>query len=90
MDDIDKGGDSLTTLAVVLVAAGVLRLVFSVIRRLVAGRVSLGVEFNLRNLMYSHLQSLELGVLRLPADGPADVARHRGPVSRCASSSATG
>jgi len=60
VDDIDKGGDSLTTLAIVLVAAGVLRLAFSVVRRLVAGRVSLGVEFNLRNLMYSHLQSLEL------------------------------
>ena len=29
-------------------------------RRLVAGRVSLGVEFDLRNRMYSHLQSLEL------------------------------
>jgi ATP-binding cassette subfamily B protein len=27
----------------------------------VAGRVSLGVEFDLRNRMYSHLQSLELG-----------------------------
>ena len=37
-----------------------LRLVFSVVRRLVAGRVSLGVEFDLRNRMYSHLQSLEL------------------------------
>jgi ATP-binding cassette subfamily B protein len=60
VDDIDKGGGSLTTLAIVLVAAGVLRLAFSVVRRLVAGRVSLGVEFNLRNLMYSHLQSLEL------------------------------
>ncbi len=60
VDDIDKGGDSLETLAIALVAAGVLRLAFSVVRRLVAGRVSLGVEFNLRNLMYSHLQSLEL------------------------------
>ncbi len=61
VDDIDDGGGSLTTLAIALVAAGLLRLVFSVVRRLVAGRVSLGVEFNLRNLMYSHLQSLELG-----------------------------
>ena len=42
-------------------AAGVLRLVFAVVRRLVAGRVSLGVEFDLRNRMYGHLQSLELG-----------------------------
>ena len=30
-------------------------------RRLVAGRVSLGVEYDLRNRMYAHLQSLELG-----------------------------
>ena len=33
---------------------------FSVLRRLVAGRVSLGVEYDLRNRMYEHLQSLEL------------------------------
>ena len=61
VDDIEKGGDSLNTLALALVAVALLRLAFSVVRRLVAGRVSLGVEFNLRNLMYSHLQSLELG-----------------------------
>ena len=61
VDDIKRGGDSLALLAGVLVAAAVLRLAFSVVRRLVAGRVSLGVEFNLRNLMYGHLQSLELG-----------------------------
>ncbi len=60
VDDIREGGGDLTTLALALVAAGVLRLVFSVVRRLVAGRVSLGVEFDLRNLMYRHLQSLEL------------------------------
>ena len=61
IDDIRQGGDSLALLGWVLVAAGVLRLAFSVVRRLVAGRVSLGVEFDLRNLMYGHLQSLELG-----------------------------
>ena len=33
---------------------------FSVVRRLIAGRVSLGVEYDLRNRMYRHLQSLEL------------------------------
>src|SRR5215216_5613680 len=43
-----------------IVGAGLLRLGFSVARRLVAGRVSLGVEFDLRNRMYAHLQSLEL------------------------------
>ena len=39
---------------------GVFRLAFSVSRRLVAGRVSLGVEYDLRNRMYEHLHSLEL------------------------------
>ena len=61
VDDIDSGGGSLGLIAAAIVAAGLLRLLFSVIRRLVAGRVSLGVEFDLRNLLYGHLQSLELG-----------------------------
>ena len=55
----DRSG--LITLALAIVAAGLLRLGFSVARRLVAGRVSLGVEYDLRNLVYRHLQSLELG-----------------------------
>jgi ABC-type multidrug transport system fused ATPase/permease subunit len=61
VDDIDDGGGSLGLIAAAIVGAGLLRLLFSVIRRLVAGRVSLGVEFDLRNLLYGHLQSLELG-----------------------------
>jgi ABC-type multidrug transport system fused ATPase/permease subunit len=61
VDDISDGGDSLTLIAAAIVGAGLLRLLFSVVRRLVAGRVSLGVEFDLRNLLYGHLQSLELG-----------------------------
>jgi ABC-type multidrug transport system fused ATPase/permease subunit len=44
-----------------IVGAGVLRLALSVSRRLIAGRVSLGVEYDLRNHLYGHLQSLELG-----------------------------
>src|SRR5919201_1068060 len=60
VDDIRHGGANLWPLAIALVAAGVLRLAFSVVRRLVAGRVSLGVEFDLRNRMYQHLQTLEL------------------------------
>jgi ABC-type multidrug transport system fused ATPase/permease subunit len=60
VDEIGQGGASLWPLAAAIVAAGVLRLAFSVVRRLVAGRVSLGVEYDLRNLMYRHLQSLEL------------------------------
>jgi ATP-binding cassette, subfamily B, bacterial len=41
--------------------AALVRVVFSVARRLVAGRVSLGVELDLRNRLYEHLQTLELG-----------------------------
>ncbi|HSS57091.1 MAG TPA: ABC transporter transmembrane domain-containing protein, partial [Solirubrobacteraceae bacterium] len=55
----DKPG--LVTLALVILATGVLRLALTVARRLVAGRVSLGVELDLRNGMYQHLQKLELG-----------------------------
>jgi ATP-binding cassette subfamily B protein len=46
--------------AIVIVGAGLLRLALSVGRRLVAGRVSLGVELDLRNRLYEHLQRLEL------------------------------
>jgi len=61
VDDIRDGGANLTPLALVIAAAALGRMCFSIVRRLVAGRVSLGVEMDLRNLMYGHLQSLELG-----------------------------
>ena len=48
-------------LAAAILGAALVRLVLSVARRLVAGRVSLGVEVDLRNRMYEHLQALELG-----------------------------
>jgi ATP-binding cassette subfamily B protein len=41
--------------------AALARVTLSVARRLVSGRVSLGVELDLRNLLYAHLQALELG-----------------------------
>jgi ATP-binding cassette subfamily B protein len=50
----------LVVLAVVITAAALVRLVFSVFRRLIAGQVSLGVEVDLRNGLYGHLQRLEL------------------------------
>ncbi len=50
----------LVTWAIVIVGAGLLRLILSVGRRLIAGRVSLGVELDLRNRLYEHLQRLEL------------------------------
>ena len=52
---------TLAVLVIAIASAGLLRLVLSVARRLIAGRVSLGVEFDLRNWLYSHLLSLELG-----------------------------
>jgi ABC-type multidrug transport system fused ATPase/permease subunit len=56
----DDRGD-LELLAGAILLAALLRLVLSVARRLVAGKVSLAVELDLRNLMYAHLQALELG-----------------------------
>src|SRR5215211_3351421 len=61
IDRIRADEANLWPLVAAIAAAGLLRLAFSVARRLVAGRVSLGVEFDLRNRMYAHLQSLELG-----------------------------
>jgi ATP-binding cassette subfamily B protein len=60
VDEIRKGRTDLWPLAIAILAAGLVRLSFSVLRRLIAGRVSLGVEYDLRNRMYRHLQSLEL------------------------------
>jgi ABC-type multidrug transport system fused ATPase/permease subunit len=60
VDEIRQGGADLWPLALAVVAVALLRLAFSVVRRLVAGRVSLGVEYDLRNRIYSHLHSLEL------------------------------
>jgi ATP-binding cassette, subfamily B, bacterial len=62
IDKIRHGDRSgLIALAIAVACAGLLRLALTVARRLVAGRVSLGVELDLRNGMYAHLQGLELG-----------------------------
>ncbi len=50
----------LILLAAAITAAGLVRLVLSVFRRLIAGDVSLGVEVDLRNGLYAQLQRLEL------------------------------
>src|SRR3954464_1948559 len=60
IDEIRHGGANLWPLALAVGGAGLLRLAFSVVRRLVAGRVSLGGEYDLRNRMYEPLQALEL------------------------------
>jgi len=51
----------LLPLALAIAAAGILRLGLTMVRRVVAGRVSLAVEFDLRQRFYGHLQRLELG-----------------------------
>jgi ATP-binding cassette subfamily B protein len=62
IDQIDAGDrHALNLLCIAVVGAGLLRLSFSVARRIISGRVSLAVEYDLRNALYGHLQSLELG-----------------------------
>jgi ABC-type multidrug transport system fused ATPase/permease subunit len=58
-----EAGDkpALLPLALAILGAAVLRLGLIVVRRVVAGKVSLGVEFDLRQTFYAHLQRLELG-----------------------------
>jgi ATP-binding cassette, subfamily B, bacterial len=62
VDAIQTGNrPELLPLVLVILGAGVLRLALTVSRRLIAGKVSLGVELDLRNVFYRHLQVLELG-----------------------------
>jgi ABC-type multidrug transport system fused ATPase/permease subunit len=53
--------DRLRLMVLLIALAGIVRLVLTVFRRLIAGRVSLGVELDLRNRVYEHLLALELG-----------------------------
>jgi ATP-binding cassette subfamily B protein len=57
----DGNKPDLLPLALAIVGAGILRLGLTVVRRLVAGKVSLEVEFDLRQQFYAHLQRLDLG-----------------------------
>jgi len=50
----------LVALTLAVGGVGIVRLALSGARRLVAGRVSLGVEYDLRTLMFGRLQALEL------------------------------
>jgi ABC-type multidrug transport system fused ATPase/permease subunit len=65
VDAVDPQGgtdrDAVLPLALAIVGAGLMRLLLTFSRRLVAGRVSLAVEFDLRERVYRHLQTLELG-----------------------------
>ncbi len=57
----DHDKPNLLPLALALVGASILRLGLTVVRRVVAGKVSLAVEFDLRQQFYGHLQKLDLG-----------------------------
>jgi ATP-binding cassette subfamily B protein len=57
----DGNKPDLLPLALAIVGAGILRLGLTVVRRVVAGKVSLAVEFDLRQQFYAHLQRLDLG-----------------------------
>jgi ABC-type multidrug transport system fused ATPase/permease subunit len=61
VDRVRDGNNDLWPLVGGILLAATLRFALSGARRLVAGRVSLGVEYDLRNRLYTHLQSLELG-----------------------------
>jgi ATP-binding cassette subfamily B protein len=52
---------TLLVLALVILAAVLVRWGFTYWRRMIAGRVSLGIEYDLRERLYGHLQRLELG-----------------------------
>ena len=51
---------ALVLLALAILAAVLLRWALTYSRRLIAGRLSLGIEYDLRERLYGHLQSLEL------------------------------
>jgi ABC-type multidrug transport system fused ATPase/permease subunit len=52
---------TLLLLALAIVGAVLVRWALTYMRRMIAGRVSLGIEYDLRELLYGHLQRLELG-----------------------------
>jgi ATP-binding cassette subfamily B protein len=52
---------TLLLVALAIVGAVLVRWGLTYMRRMIAGRVSLGIEFDLRELIYGHLQRLELG-----------------------------
>ncbi|HXR29191.1 MAG TPA: ABC transporter ATP-binding protein [Solirubrobacteraceae bacterium] len=52
---------TLLMLALAILAVVLVRWVLTFWRRMIAGRVSLGIEFDLRERLYGHMQRLELG-----------------------------
>ena len=54
----DRRRDLLLPLVGAILAVGVARMLLSAVRRVVSGHISLGVEYDLRGRMFSHMQSL--------------------------------
>jgi ABC-type multidrug transport system fused ATPase/permease subunit len=52
---------TLVVLGLVILGVVLARWVLTYFRRMIAGRLSLGIEYDLRELLYGHLQRLELG-----------------------------
>ena len=50
--------DLLVPLIVAVIGVGLVRMVFAAVRRWVSGQVSLGVEYDLRGRMFTHMQRL--------------------------------
>jgi ABC-type multidrug transport system fused ATPase/permease subunit len=57
----DHDRHTLLLLALVIIGAVLIRWGLTYARRMIAGRVSLGIEYDLRERLYGHLQRLELG-----------------------------
>ena len=69
IDDVLNGQqqDALLPLVIIVIVVGVIRAFFAVIRRILAGHVSLGVEFDLRDRVFAQLQRLSFGYFdRMP------------------------
>ena len=77
IEDGDK--PDLLPLALAIFGAAILRLGLTVVRRLVAGKVSLAVEFDLRQTLLRAPAAARARLLRRPADRAADVAGDRRP-----------
>src|SRR4051812_50181636 len=73
--------DGLRTLALAVIGVALARLGLSVARRLVAGKVSLALEDDLRNLLYAHLQKLEPGFFARQQPRPLVSRAHADPGS---------
>lgn len=57
----ERDREKLLLIALAILAAAIVRWGLTYWRRLIAGQVSLGIEYDLRDRLYRHMQSLELG-----------------------------